>query len=87
MTKVYEYRNIAINGDYECLPSVRAMTGEQLGEMAKKIFANGRIEKEEVVYKAENCFTVKCDGMPIRYIVKIDCLEVSEIIELIEITA
>lgn len=79
MTKIYEYRNDRWEtGD-------KARPQEQLKEMAAKIFRNGTIKSEEIYYGTTNVFTVICKELPIKYIVKIDCLEIEEIIEMIEL--
>jgi hypothetical protein len=59
------------------------MSSEELKEMAAKIFENGTVVKEDIYYGTTNCFEVKCAGMPIKYIVKINCFKVEEIIEII----
>ena len=79
MTKIYEYRNSKWEtGD-------KARTQEQLKKMATKIFENGTIKSEDIYYGTTNVFTVICKDLPIKYIVKIDCFEVEEIIEMIEL--
>lgn len=83
MTRIHEFRNKEWYTENELLTDVKAMTSEELKKMAKGIFENGTIEKEEICYGTTNLFTVKCDGLPIKYVVKIDCFKVSEIIEII----
>lgn len=79
MTKIYEYRNNRWEtGD-------KARTQEQLKEMATKIFENGKIKSEEICYGTTNIFTMICKDLPIKYIVKINCFEVEEIIQMIEL--
>lgn len=82
VTKIHEFRNNEWYKENELHTSVKAMSSAGLKEMASKIFANGTIEREEIVYGTTNVFTVKCDGMPIKYIVKVDCFKVEEIIEI-----
>lgn len=84
MTRIYEFRNSRWQEPNELLTSMRVMASEELKNMAEKIFLNGKIEKEEA-YATENQFTVRAEGLPIKYIVKIDCLEVNEIIEMVEV--
>ncbi len=83
ITTIHEFRNNEWYTENELLTSVKAMSSEELKKMATKIFENGTIEKEEMVQGTTNCFTVKCNGFPIKYIVKIDCFKVSEIIEIV----
>lgn len=81
-TKTYEYRNSNWYKN-EGLVSVKAKTSEELHKMAEKIFANGKIKSAKNYYDTTISFEVVCVGLPIKYIVKIDCGEVQEIIEVI----
>lgn len=83
MTKIHQFRNNEWYKENEHLTSTKAMSSEELKKMAAKIFENGTIVEEDINYGTTNCFTVKCEGMPIKYIVKIDCFKVEEIIEIV----
>lgn len=81
MTKIQEWRNNEWQPENELLTSVKPTNPEELKIMASEIFKNGKITKHEFI--SQDVFTVEKDGLPIKYIIKINNLKVEEIIEII----